>query len=83
LINFALLEAVVAGLWAEHSRNRWTIRIAIASVVISIAAFSVAAYATFVTCGLRMAGRRARFAEIRGSHPHESAEMAHIAASAT
>jgi hypothetical protein len=35
-VNFPLLEALLAGLWERKERERWTLSIAIVSLVIAI-----------------------------------------------
>jgi hypothetical protein len=40
-INFPLLEAVLAGLWERRNRERWTLSIAIVSLVIAVGSLLV------------------------------------------
>jgi hypothetical protein len=40
-VNFPLLEAVLAGLWQQHDRDRWTLWLALLSLVIAIGSLVV------------------------------------------
>jgi hypothetical protein len=41
-VNFPFLEAVLAGLWQQRNRDRWTIWLALVSLIIALASLGVA-----------------------------------------